>query len=274
MTTRLCVVLGISVLVILMVLLGALKFEGVLEPSQQHGSSELVSPTTSDYKSPTDAFNHGAFTVVVDKLDSEIAKNPRDISALLAKASTLAQQGSLQFKENEYGIKAIAVAQQALALDPKNSEAWRIIGYAHEIMQEYTEAHAAYAQSLLLNASNALTISQDAHAWDLQGRLDKAQAGYKKALSIDSKLEHASMGMARLLMRNGNDDGALPFFLKTASSSQNDRIKAEAFYSAGVVYSGRNERNEPPRVCRRLQLLREWSHDQRIKNPEVLCRGA
>jgi hypothetical protein len=31
---------------------------------------------------------------------------------------------------------------------------------------------------------------------------------------------------------------------------------------------------EPPRVCRRLQLLREWSHDERIKITEVLGRGA
>jgi hypothetical protein len=31
---------------------------------------------------------------------------------------------------------------------------------------------------------------------------------------------------------------------------------------------------EPPRVCRRLRLLREWSHDKRIKSEEVLPRGA
>ena len=31
---------------------------------------------------------------------------------------------------------------------------------------------------------------------------------------------------------------------------------------------------EPPRVCRMLQLLRDWSHDQRIKIAEVFRRGA
>src|SRR5262249_1061424 len=31
--------------------------------------------------------------------------------------------------------------------------------------------------------------------------------------------------------------------------------------------------SEPPQVCRRLQLLREWSHDKRIKTEEVLARG-
>ncbi len=31
---------------------------------------------------------------------------------------------------------------------------------------------------------------------------------------------------------------------------------------------------EPPRVCRRLQLLRDWSHDKRIDNSEILAGGA
>ena len=34
------------------------------------------------------------------------------------------------------------------------------------------------------------------------------------------------------------------------------------------------EEGEPPQVCRRLQLLREWSHDERIETAKTFARGA
>ena len=74
------------------------------------------------------AFDNNDLAGALAAAESALANNPNDINALLAKATTLAQKGSLEFKEKEYGPQAIAVAQQVLALDPNNATAWRIIG--------------------------------------------------------------------------------------------------------------------------------------------------
>jgi len=181
------------------------------------------------------SFNNNDFSGALSQIDTQLAQNPNDADLLIQKASVLAQEGSLTFKEKEYGPQAIQLAQQALAIDPKNDEAWRIIGYANEIMQDYPAAHEAYQRSLALNPQNVLTISQEAHAYDLQGNTSQAEAGYGKALSIDPKLDQANIGMGRLLFGRGDLTGALPYFQKVVDTSENVRTRAEGAYSAGVI---------------------------------------
>ena len=95
------------------------------------------------------AFDNNDLDGALAAAESVLSNNPNDIPALLAKASALAQRGSLEFKEKEYGPQAIEVARQVLALDASNSEAWRLIGYSNEIMQNYPAAHDAYAKVAL-----------------------------------------------------------------------------------------------------------------------------
>ena len=187
------------------------------------------------------AFNDNNLTGALAEVQPVLANDPRNVDALLLKATIIAQAGSLGFKEEMYGTQAIAVAQQVLAIDPNNAEAYRIIGYANEIMQKYDQAHAAYAQALVFNPKSAAVISQEAHAWDLQGNLAKAEAGYRMALTIDPELDQARMGLGRIAVQKGDADEALVLFLDLAARAQNARHRAEGAYSAGVLAGAKGD---------------------------------
>ena len=185
--------------------------------------------------SSVNAFNGNDFATALAQADAVLAKDPKNVDALLVKATILAQEGSLTFTENTYAPQAIALAQQALAIDPTRPDAWRIIGYAYEIMQQYPEAHDAYAKSLALDPYNAMTISQNAHAFDLQGDSVQAEAGYRKALTLSPTLDQANMGMGRVLIAQRKPQEALNYFTNAYRYSQNTRLRAEASYSAGIA---------------------------------------
>jgi tetratricopeptide (TPR) repeat protein len=181
------------------------------------------------------AFNNNDLDGALAASERALASNPNDIDALLAKATTLAQKGSLEFKEKEYGEQAIAVAGLVLALDASNADAWRIIGYANEIMQNYPAAHDAYAQASALAPEDALTIAQEAHAYDLQGDMELAEAGYRRALALEPSLAAANLGLSRVLVYQGREEEALPLLEYVAKTPGNARQRAEAAYSAGQI---------------------------------------
>ena len=216
---------------VVLVALGYAWFSGATRASQNE----------RELRASVNAFNQNDLNGAVTYADNVLARDPSNVAALLSKATALAQQGSLTFKEQEFGAQAIAVAQQALAIDPKSDEAWRIIGYGNEIMQKYDDAHAAYAQALSLNPKNAAAISQDAHAWDLQGNAVKAEAEYRAALTIDSSLDQARMGLARIDVQNGKPDEALALFSALSVNAKNARHRAEGAYSAGVLAGARGD---------------------------------
>ena len=181
------------------------------------------------------AFQNNDFATSIAQADQVLTQDPKNVDALLAKATTLAQEGSINFQETTYAPQAIAIAQQALAIDPQNSDAWRIIGYSYEIMQQYPQAHDAYAKSLALNPNNVATISQNAHAFDLQGDLTQAEAGYRKALSIEPNIDQANMGLGRILLSENKPQEALKYFTTAQQISGNVRTRAEAAYSVGMT---------------------------------------
>ncbi len=221
------------------IILGALAWVSVLlkgvAPLSPAPSASIAASSQQYLQDAHQAYERNDFSTAISDADAALAQNPTDVSALVAKATYLAQKGSLTFNEKEYGAQAITVAQQALAIDPQSAEAWRVIGYADEIMQNYAAAEAAYEKSLALDPQNALTLSQQAHAFDLQGNTAKAEAGYRAALTIDPTLDQAKMGLAGILVQNGDLTDALPLYAATSHDSPNTRVRAEAAYSAGMI---------------------------------------
>jgi len=181
------------------------------------------------------SFNENDLDGAIKNAERILKADSENVMALLALASSWVQKGSIEFKEKEYGQKAIETAQQVLALDPENAEAYRIIGYANEIMEEYDKAFVAYDAAIGYNPEFALAISQKGHAYDLLGDIAKAKQNYQKALLIDSTLDHALINMARISMEEDSISSAISFITTLLASTDNNRFLAEGHQILGLI---------------------------------------
>lgn len=180
-------------------------------------------------------FDQGNFQAAIAAVDSGLSSNPQDVELLLQKATILAQQASLQFKEVELGNQAEAYIKKVLEINPSNASAWELLGYIYEIQQRYPEAHQAYDKAISINPGVASTLAQKGHAYDLEGKLSEAKSLYSQALSIDPNNIKALSGLGRLSAISGNKDEASKYFSLVANQSTNAREKAEAYFALGSI---------------------------------------
>ena len=180
-------------------------------------------------------YDNNDLTDALTTVNSILATDPNSIQALLAKADVLEQIGSLDFQETQYGQQAIQVAQQVLTIDPNNSDAYRLIGYAYEIMQQYPQAHTAYQEAITLDPTNALAVAGDAHVYDLEGNMTQAKPEYEAALKLDPTSTEAEEGLARADVYAGDLSDALTLYTQIANTPGNAEERADAAYSAGQV---------------------------------------
>lgn len=200
-------------------------------------------PVYSSFASSThaseieDYFENNKFSEALRVTNDALGENPNDIGALIAQASIYAQMGSVEFKESENGNKAIETANRILAIEPNNATAYRLIGYANEILQKYPEAIAAYNTSLKFEPNSAEAYSGRGHAYDLSGDLAKAEEDYKKSLSINPEFDHALINMARIAGRKNDFAGVKSYANKTINVTTSIRFKADAEQLIGLAES-------------------------------------
>ncbi|MDB5236966.1 MAG: tetratricopeptide repeat protein [Parcubacteria group bacterium] len=193
------------------------------------------------YRAVQSAFNNNDFAGALQKADAILASNPKDAQALIFKSLILSQEGSLQFREKELGGEAVSAAQLAITADPKNSEAYRALGYAYEIQQDYPNAHANYQKAVSLDPKNAKAAFDDAHAYDLQGEIEKAEAGYRAAIALNATLDAPHAGLARMLLSKNDTDGAITEYNQAYTLTKNTHNKAEYAYSLGQLLAQKGD---------------------------------
>jgi len=186
-------------------------------------------------------FNNNNFTDAIKNSERILKGDNDNIDALLLLASTWAQRGSLEFKEKEYGQKAIDIAHLVLAIDSENSEAYRIIGYANEIMENFDEALKAYNTALKIDPENSDVHMRIGHMYDLQGNIAGAREHYSISVKLGNSNELLQMNLGRMFVRDGDNENAQKIFQKVLDTAVNARVLAEASYMLGKIALGNND---------------------------------
>lgn len=193
---------------------------------------------SSGIQTAESSFNIGDINLSITELENLLTKN-LDVAArvdvAVALASAYAQKGSLEFKEVEYGTKAVTLLQEILALDSQNSNIYRVMAYAYEIMQNYPAAVTNYEKSLELNMNNAMAHSGLGHAYDLMGDIQRAEFHLREAVRLDPTLDHALYNIAKISFSTQKFTDAKKFAEQTIAISKNKRFISEATSLLGLL---------------------------------------
>ena len=171
----------------------------------------------------------------INKTEIYLKDNPKDISGLLLLATSYEQKGSLEFKEKQYGDLAIQTANEVLTIDPSNAEAYRIIGYAYEIEQNYTDAISNYGKSISLNPKSALALESRGHAYYLMGDDKKATDDFNASLAIDPNMDAALLNLARISYNEGDNKAASEYLAKVSDTNAAVSLRSDKYVLSALI---------------------------------------
>ncbi len=190
------------------------------------------------------AFNAGSYDESLKLANDYLQKHPKDAQAWAAKATILANKGSVEFKENTYGQQAIEAANKALAIDPQLPEGFYARGYAYEIQNQFEQAKSDYDKVLKMTKDNPTYLNQMGHLNDLMGKPEEAKKYYEQALAVNPDFGKALVNMGRYELRYGDKIKAKSYFEKSLPVIDNNMDKAGVYYSLGMLDLNQNKLQE------------------------------
>ncbi len=172
------------------------------------------------------------------QIAEQLVSSNNDNQSKIDLANAYLEKASLEFKEVEYGNKAIAIANEVLANSPDKNQEYQadlVLGYSYEVLQNYSKALEQYNKAIALYPDSPLGYVKRGHAYDLSGDLTSAEADYIKAYSIDSKNDVALMNLARIAQGKGDFENAKKYAQAAIDVTQIAYVKATAYEIFGLA---------------------------------------
>ena len=144
----------------------------------------------------------------------------------------LLRQGQTRVTARDYA-GAIAIYQQAAAIDGQNPRLFSGIAYLYVQQGEYSEAIAAYQRAIALDGDNlpfryGLALSQYKN-----GQIDEALATYESILAISPREINAHLGIGGIQIERSDYDDALTTYQNLARLAPGD---AQVYEALGALY--------------------------------------
>ena len=165
----------------------------------------------------------------------ELFSRQNDNQAKLDLADAYLEKASLDFKEEEYGNKALTLVNEVLSREANNYKAYLTAGYAYEVLQNYPKSLEQYNKAIELNPNYDISYVKRGHAYDLSGDLLAAEADYTKAFQLNNKNDVALMNLARIAQRKGDFENAKKYAQTVVDISEIAYVKATAYEIIGLV---------------------------------------
>jgi len=137
--------------------------------------------------------------------------------------------------------EAIALFQQALAIEPDNTEILRQYAKALAKDKQFEQAFAVFEKALEIEPDNIDTLRNYGTALDRADRYDKAFYVFKKAVKVDPRDVRILYSYGSFLKRNGDINQAVLIFDKLLQVEPNNPRSLNSYANA-LVTSGQHKK--------------------------------
>ena len=101
----------------------------------------------------------------------------------------------------KYGLEdeSVKYLNQAIAMDPKHADSYKLLGVIQFRKKNYPESVAAFEKYLELKPADSEALANLGYGYESLGQPDKAEEEYKKAVAVDGNA-NACFGLGKLYL--------------------------------------------------------------------------